>query len=98
MAATSKGPIVFTGKLPEIEVEFLRCIWIYLVRGPDVLAEVKPAEDGAFSVALPRDKALGDGTGAVEVLVGPSSAKEHLARVPNLARLPIERSAIETAE
>src|SRR5436190_19334843 len=98
MAASSRRGILFTGKLPEIKAEFQLCIWIYLVRGPEVLAEVEPAKDGTFSFALPQDKVLGDGTGAIEVLVGPGSMKEHLGRIPNLPRLPIERCDIERAE
>jgi hypothetical protein len=94
-----QGPILFTGELPKIEANPLLCIWIYLVRGSEVLAEAEPAADGSFSFAVSRDKVLGDdGTGGVEVVVGPGSLKKNLARVPNVARVPIEREALENAE
>jgi hypothetical protein len=98
MSESSRKTILFTGRLPVIKTDLLLYIWIYLVRGSEVLAEVEPAQAGDFSFALARDKVLGDGTEGIEVLVGPGSAKEHLARIPSLARLPIERSAIEKAE
>lgn len=98
MAATPQRPILSTGKLPQIKADSLLCIWIYLVRGPEVLADAKPAENGSFSFAVPRDKVLGDSTSGIEVLVGPSSMKKHLARVPNIARVPIEREDLEKVE
>jgi hypothetical protein len=98
MAATPQRPILFTGELPKIKADSLLCIWIYLVRGPEVLADAEPAEDGSFSFAVPRDKVLGDSTSGVEVLVGPGSMRKHLARVPNIARVPIERKDLEKAE
>jgi hypothetical protein len=98
MAAPRQRPILFTGELPKIKADSLLCIWIYLVRGPEVLADAEPAEDGSFSFAVPRDKVLGDSTDGVEVLVGPGSMKKHLARVPNIARVPIEREVLERAE
>lgn len=98
MSQPQRKTILFTGRLPEVRTDLLLCIWIYLVRGEEVLAEIEPAQAGEFSFALARDKVLGDGTEDIEVLVGPGSVKEHLARIPSLVRLPIERSAIEKAE
>jgi hypothetical protein len=59
---------------------------------------VKPVEDGSFSVALSRQAVLAEVAGGLEILVGPGGMKQHLARVPNLARLPIDRATLEKAE
>ncbi|HVM80202.1 MAG TPA: carboxypeptidase-like regulatory domain-containing protein [Stellaceae bacterium] len=98
MAASAGGPVLVTGKLPKISAEYLRCIWIYLVRGPEVLAEVKPAEDGSFSFPIAREMIAAKAAGGLELLVGPGGARDHLARVPNLARLALDRAQLDKAE
>ena len=41
--------VKFHGTLPKINPDFLRCIIIYLVRGPDVLASIDVGEESENS-------------------------------------------------
>ena len=90
--------IKFTGKLPKIDPNYLRCIYIYLVRGEEVLAQTAANEDGSFSLALPRQVALAAGTYSVQLAVGPAGMGGHLTHLPNVQRIPLKRSTLENAE
>ena len=98
MAATTSPVITFTGKLPAIKPEFLRCIWIYLVRGQQVLTQAKVEEDGGFGMTLSRHAAVATEGGALQAVIGPAGAKTHLARVPNLVRIPLDRRQLERVQ
>ena len=69
--------IKFHGTLPKINPDFLRCIYIYLVRGPDVLAGVDVGEDGEFQVTIPRNVALAGGGQGLQAVVGPAGMGKH---------------------
>jgi hypothetical protein len=90
--------ITFTGTLAKINPDYLRCIYIYLVRGPEVLAETSVQEDGSFKLALSRNVALAAGGPGLHAVVGPAGMGKHLAHLPNLQPLPIKRADLEKSE
>jgi hypothetical protein len=90
--------IKFTGTLAKINTDYLRCIYIYLVRGPEVLAQTGVQEDGTFSLALSRHAALAAGGQSLHAVVGPAGMEKHLDHLPNLHRLPIKRAHLEKTE
>jgi hypothetical protein len=90
--------IKFYGSLPKINPDFLRCIYIYLVRGSDVLASVDVGENGSFQLTVPRNVALAAGGRGLHAIVGPAGMGKHLTQLPNLQRLPIRRADVEKAD
>ncbi len=90
--------IKFTGTLAKINPDYLRCIYIYLVRGPEVLAQTSVQEDGSFSLALSRHAALAAGGQSLQAVVGPAGMDKHLDHLPHLHRLPIKRAHLEKTE
>ena len=92
------SPVIkFSGILPKINLDYLRCIHVYLVRGAEILARSNVLEDGTFSFALSRQAALAEGQ-ALQVVVGPGGMEGHLAHLPNLQRIPLKRALLEKAE
>ncbi len=89
--------IKLNGTLPKINPDFLRCIFIYLVRGSDVLASVDVGEDGKFQVTIPRNVALAGGQG-LQAVVGPAGMGKHLTQLPNLQRVPVSLKDVEKAD
>src|SRR5271167_145805 len=90
--------IKLIGTLPKINPDYLRCIYVYLLRGSDVLAGVNVQEDGKFQLTLPRNVALAAGGQGLQAVVGPAGMAKHLAHLPNLYRLPIKRTGLDTAD
>ncbi|MGB8966304.1 MAG: hypothetical protein WCB99_11745 [Candidatus Cybelea sp.] len=93
----ASSQIKVTGKLAQIEPEYLRCIWIYLLRGNDVLAHVPLAKDGTFNLPLLRQQALAEGP-SLQLVAGPAGMATHLDHLPNLKREPLKRGALEKAD
>lgn len=89
--------IKFIGKLPKINPDYLRCIYIYLVRGSEVLANTSLNEDGSFSLSLSRQTAQA-GEQPLHVVVGPGGMEKHLDHMPSLQRVPVTRAHLEKAE
>lgn len=89
--------IKFRGTLPKIEPDYLRCIYIYLVRGPQVLARSNISLDGSFSLALSRRDALAEGP-TLQAVLGPAGMEKHLEHLPNLQRVSLKTSQIEKSE
>ncbi len=89
--------IKFHGTLQKISPDFHRCIYIYLVRGPDVLASVDVGEDGKFQLTIPRNVARAGGTG-LQAIVGPAGMGKYLTQLPNLGRLPVDLKDVEKAD
>jgi|SRR5271165_1243428 len=90
--------IKFTGKLAGINPEYLRCIYIYLVRGPEVFAQTSVQQDGSFSLAVSREVAVAAGSQSLSAVVGPAGTGKHLAHLPNVHRFPIKQANLEKAE
>jgi hypothetical protein len=95
---SSSEVISFTGKLTEIKPEYLRCIFVYLVRGPEVLAQGNVQEDGSFNVNVSRHAAIAPSPYGLQAVLGPAGMGKHLGHLPNLHRLPIKRADLKKAE
>ncbi len=92
------SPVIsITGKLGPIEPDYLRCIWIYLVRGPEVLGHAELQKDGTFQLPVLRQMAMA-GNESLQVVAAPAGLSAHLAHLPNLARHTIKRSVLEKAD
>lgn len=91
----SSTVIKFTGTLPKINPDYVRCIYIYLVRGSEVLAGANVQGDGSFQLALPRAVALATSSQSLNVVVGPAGMGTHLTHLPTLQRVPIKRADLE---
>lgn len=88
--------IRFIGTLEGINLEYLRCIYIYLVRGSEVLAQTSVQEGGRFTLPVARQvAAAGDG---LSVVVGPSGMGDHIAHLPNVQRIPLKAADVAKAE
>lgn len=90
--------IKLIGTLPKIDPNYLRCIYIYLVRGTEVLAHTAANQDGSFAVSLARQVALAGSGQGLQVVVGPAGMAHHLAHLPNVQRLAVKRAQLEKAE
>jgi hypothetical protein len=89
--------IRFTGTLDGINPDYLRCISVYLVRGPEILAQTAVQEDGGFALTISRQVALATGQ-SLNAVVGPAGMGTHVAHLPNVQRLPIKRADVEKAD
>ncbi len=90
--------IKFTGTLPKINPDYLRCINIYLVSGSEVLASANVQQDGSFQLSLPRNVVLAASKPNLQAVVGPAGMGKHLAHLPNLQRLPLKRADVEKTD
>src|SRR5579859_1839 len=79
--------IKFVGELEKVKPEYFRCIWIYLLRGSEVLASSAINENGRFALSLSREAA---GAGTLQTVLGPAGMDQHLSHLPGLkpARVP----------
>src|SRR5262249_11818617 len=87
MASTQ---IRFHGTLPKVNPDFYRCIYIYLVRGSEVIAGADVGEDGSFQLTVPRKVVQAAGAAGLHAVVGPAGMAKHLMQLPNLRQLAIE--------
>jgi hypothetical protein len=87
--------IKLTGKVA-VEPEYLRCIWIYLVRGSEVLGSSELQKDGTFNLPVSRQSALAGGQG-LHLVAGPAGMDAHLAHLPNVRRHAVKRETLEKA-
>jgi hypothetical protein len=93
-----QAPVIkIIGTLPKINPDYFRCIYIYLVRGPEVVAQTQVTEDGSFVLPIARQAALAK-SHSLQVMVGPGGIEKHLDHIPNLQRLSIKREHLEKAE
>lgn len=91
----SSALIQFTGSIKKIDPDYFRCIYLYLVRGQEVLARGPVDPEGNFAVSLTRESALAEGS--LQAVLGPAGMGDHLDHLPNVHRVPIKRSALEKA-
>src|ERR1700678_3172325 len=91
MASTT---IKFSGTIHKIDPDYLRCIYIYLVRGSELLSGTAVQQDGAFHFSLPRAVVLANETHSLQAVVGPAGMGRQLAQLPNIIRTPINRAEL----
>lgn len=90
--------VSLVGAIPRLNAEDNARLAVYVVRGTDILAQSNVNRDGKFRVDVSREFALSDSNYGLAAVIGPAGMSGHLTQIPQLARIPIDKSHLDRAE